>query len=461
MASSPKVTVVEICATSPPPSVPPASLPLTFFDIPWLLFTPTQPLFFFEFPTTTAHFTKFILPNLEHTLTLTLQHFFPLAGKLVTPPLSAEPHLEYTGDDTIFLTIAEAAGDFESLAGYKRKMAQDFHGLVPLLRSEEGAKKPILAIQITVFPQVGICMGFILRHVAADGRTFNNFLKTWASLNKNGEILGVEDLVAFHDRSVIRDPSGLGLIFLKEWWDIENKGSFEVKGESTYDMIRATFVLGPKEMEKIKKWILTRSEKLFGSIHLLLSPYIVTCAFVWVCWMKTHWFKNEDFDDQNYVHYFGFIAGGLTRLGYMVPSTYVGNCVGFGRASATRCELIGENGIVFASKAIGDTIKWLNGDVLGGAKNWISEWKVLHESELHVTVIGSPKLDLYGLDFGWGKPVKIEEVSLDATSAISLCEGREVAGGIEIGLVLPRTKMDAFSHLFNKGLNQFSFVNDS
>ncbi|KAH6795969.1 hypothetical protein C2S51_036955 [Perilla frutescens var. frutescens] len=213
-------------------------------------------------------------------------------------------------------------------------------------------------------------------------------------------------------------------------------------------------------MDQIKKWILTRSDLLFGSTQLLLSPYVIACAFIWVCWIKTHWSLNGSPSDQS-VHYFGFIAGGLTRLPYMVPSTYVGNCVGFGRSSSTRKELIGENDVVFAAKAIGDTVKKLNGDMLGGAKNWISEWKKLRESELHITVTGSPKLDLYELDFGWGRPVKFEEVTINTLGAISLTESRGVIGGIEIGVALPQLKMDAFTVLFNKGLNHYLIMVDS
>ncbi|KAL2248319.1 UNVERIFIED_CONTAM: Coumaroyl-CoA:anthocyanidin 3-O-glucoside-6-O-coumaroyltransferase 2 [Sesamum indicum] len=465
MTSSTQVTVVERRLISPPPrTVTATSLPLTFLDIPWLLFSPSQPLFFYDLPVSTAEFIQTILPNLENALSLTLQHFFPLSGKLVTPPLSSmPPRLEYTGDDSIFLTIVEAtaadAGDFKNLTGNHPKLARDLKCLVPVLRSTGvGSKQQLLAVQITVFPEAGVCMGFALRHVVADGRTFNNFLKKWGELTKTGGVCGADGSVTFHDRAVITDPGGLESTLLKEWSKLKNSQKMENINKangSKHDFSRATFVLRPHEMEKIKIWILTRSGMLFGSSQLLLSPYVLTCAFIWACWMKTHQFTCED-DCGEIVHYFGFIAGGITRLHYTVPNTYVGNCVGFGRSSATRKELMGENGVVYAAKAIGDTIKKLNGDMLGGAKSWISEWKVIRESELHVMVTGSPKLDVYGLDFGWGRPVKIEEVSIDTTGVISLCEGREVVGAIEIGLALPRSKMDVFSSFFIKGMNSFS-----
>ncbi|XP_047946314.1 phenolic glucoside malonyltransferase 1-like [Salvia hispanica] len=435
MSSGATVTVVERCAISPPPrSTPPATLPLTFFDIPWLFFSPSQPIFFFSSASAAA-----AVPKLKHSLSLALTHFFPLAGKLA---LSAEPRLEYNDTDSVLLIVAAApdGGAFKNLAGNHRRSCGDFRRLVPEMGGGDG---PVLAVQITVFPEMGISIGFALRNAAADWRTFNNFLKEWAWICKNGA--GGRH-VASHDRSVILDTSGLRSFFLTEFWKLKN----EIKESNYYkssnnDIVRATFVLGPKEMGEIKKWILTRSDLLFGSTQLLLSPYVVACAFIWVCWMKAHWCT-----DASVVHYFGFIAGGLTRLPFAVPSNYAGNCVGFGRSAARRGELVGEDGVVHAAKAIGDTVKKLNVDMLSGARNWISEWEELRESELHITVSGSPKLDLYDLDFGWGRPVKLEEVSIHNHNAISLSESREVIGGIEIGVALPPLKMDAFTTLFNK-----------
>ena len=114
---------------------------------------------------------------------------------------------------------------------------------------------------------------------------------------------------------------------------------------------------------------------------------------------------------------------------------------------------MGEEGIVVAAEAIGRKIKELDGEVLGGAERWILEWEVLIGSEVHVVVLGSPKLDLYEVDFGWGRPRKIEEVSIDEMkSGISLTESRDIKGGIEIGLVLPNDQMDVFASLFHGGL---------
>lgn len=450
---SPVRNVVERFEISAPiGSVLPTTLPLTFLDIPWLLFSPTQPLFFYDFPHSNSHFRDSILPGLKTSLSHALQYYFPLAGNLVTPPWPAKPYLACSGGDFVDLTVAESASDFHHLSGHHQRDVLDFHCLVPELPAANSshAKVPLLAVQITLFAEHGISIGFSLRNVASDERTFDQFLKTWAAIFKVGIELHRPVLnknLPSYDRSVIQDSDGVYPILLEEWWRFRDSGP----GGPILDdpMVRATFTMGRPEMEIIKSWILSRSKKLFGSTHLLLSPYVLTCAYLWVCLMKT---TGSNTHNPTELRHFGFIAGGLTRLDYPVPRSYVGNCVAFGRATARQDELTGDNGVMFAARAIGETIKKLDEDVLGGAEKWISEWSVFSGAGPHVMVTGSPKVDMYGLDFGWGGPKKIEEISIDRTQAVSLCESRDISGGIEIGLSLSKAKMDAFASLFNEGL---------
>lgn len=46
----------------------------------------------------------------------------------------------------------------------------------------------------------------------------------------------------------------------------------------------------------------------------------------------------------------------------------------------------------------------------------------------------------------------IEEISIDKTGDVSLCESRDMSGGIEVGLALPLAKMEAFNVFYNEGL---------
>ncbi|KAM7262683.1 hypothetical protein ACFE04_000366 [Oxalis oulophora] len=423
------------------------SLPLTFFDIPWLLFPPRNPLFFFEYGQPTSHFLSSTLPNIKHSLSLTLQHFLPFSGTLTIPSPPDKPHIQFNhdSDNHVPMIIMETNADFNHLSGSYPREASELHPFVPELGPITSGKH-LLGIQVTVFPMFGLAIGFSYHHVLGDERTFNNFLKTWALLCRDSS--SSIEISPSYERKMIKDNQGLQSIFLK---DYRKRISAQKDKVSLSSLVRATFLVTPSAMERIKSLILDqckRNNYISKTMHL--SPYVLTCAFVWVCLIKSKNYDGLDWDDSNY---FGFIAGGLTRFDTPVPQSYVGNCVGFGRATAMTKEMLGENGIVAAAKAIGNAIKILDEEFLRGAENWMSDWEVLIGSDLHMTVTGSPKVNLYETDFGWGFPKKIEEISIDKIRGISLTESRHLKGGIEVGLALPSDEMETFSSFFDRGLN--------
>ncbi|KAG4915109.1 hypothetical protein JHK87_052666 [Glycine soja] len=458
--------VLEQCKITLPPNETTTTsfLPLTFFDIPWLFFSPSQPLFFYEFPHPTSHFTATIVPKLKQSLSHTLQHYYHFVGTFFPSSDLTKPPLICIDDMSVALTIAESNGDFFHFCSNYPRDLKDFHLLVPKLASSfslEGKEELILvlAIQITLFPNVGLCIGHAFHHVVADGRTFHNFFNTWASyccsFGSASSAFPLKSL-PLYDRSVIIDVKGLEEVFLKEWRKRRLVHDIAIGREPNLEdvsgMVRATFLMSATEMEKIKCFIINFCKEKNQTQPVHLSPYVLTCAFVWVCLLKNQQCLNERVKHEDPT-YFGFIAGGITRLDYLGPKTYSGNCVGFGRASVKIKELLGQDGIVVAARAIGSTIKKLDSSLFDGAEKWILDWEVFHGSEQHVHAKWSPKLKLYELDFGWGRPKKIEEISIGYTRVVSLIQSRDVECGIEIGLALPKSKMDTFFILFTKGLS--------
>ncbi|XP_031258154.1 anthocyanin 5-aromatic acyltransferase-like [Pistacia vera] len=455
MAKTSIVKVLEHCKISPPPlSDPNITLPLTLFDIPWLFFSPTQPLFFYDYHFSTSHFLSTTLPTLKQSLSLTLQHFFPFAGNLVLSSHTNEkPKIVCTEFDFVSLTVAESDGDFTHLTGNHPRDVTEFHSLVPDLKTSSvrvNEALPLFAVKVTIFSTFGLCIGLAYHHVVADGRTFNNFIKTWASFCKDSCFL----MKSFpsYDRNVIVDRNGLGEIFWKEWF---KRKEMVIGSETEIDlpeMARATFVVSLNDMERIKKWIIAQCKKRNWAQPVHLSPYVLTCSFVWVCLIKSFIQDSNEKCLAEDPSFFGFNAGGLSRLDYSVPAPYFGNCIGFGRSMTRVGELLGEDGIIIAANSLGNTIKKLDKAMFEGAEKWISDWEVLFGSYLHVMVCGSPKVDLYKTDFGWGRPKKIEEISIEKRKAVSLTESRDFEGGIEVGIALPKSQMDAFNFLFNQGL---------
>ncbi|CAN8267681.1 unnamed protein product [Cochlearia groenlandica] len=59
-----------------------------------------------------------------------------------------------------------------------------------------------------------------------------------------------------------------------------------------------------------------------------------------------------------------------------------------------------------------------------------------------LTVTGSNQFGMYGSDFGWGRPVKAEVISLYRNDEFSMSPRRDEIGGVEIGISLKKHEME-------------------
>ncbi|KAJ7971838.1 Anthocyanin 5-aromatic acyltransferase [Quillaja saponaria] len=456
-----KLKVVDVFHVSPPPgSVHSTSVPLTYFDIQWFLCCPVKRLFCYEFLHTTQDFMELVLPNLKNSLSLTLQHFFPFASKLVRPPQPQKPHILYLDGNSVPLTIVEVSGDFNFnllIADYPKDV-KDSHPFVPQLPSElileDGTRSiPLMAIQVTVFPNCGLSVGVTFHHVAADGKSFHHFMKSWASICRSTE--GDYSItLPFHDRSVVKDPNGIEMNLLNQlWsWEKEFKKDTGVIHDILADNFRATFVVSLAHIDKLKQWV-SGSVKCNELVSIHISTFVVTSALIWVCLVKSEEdSKAKEFSD-NYdetFYHFAFLADCRNRFGLSIPETYFGNCIDLCFVSLKRKELVGENGIVEVAKAIGKKVRELESEALRGADRWVLDFTEKMESGKLISLAGSPKLGVYETDFGWGKPKKSEAVHIDTTGSIALSDCKDGESGIEVNLVLDRTQLNNFNAYYQE-----------
>ncbi|KAJ9173190.1 hypothetical protein P3X46_016353 [Hevea brasiliensis] len=152
------VRITEICQVTPsfdsPESATEFSLPLTFFDNFWIKFHPVERIFFYELTDSTpAFFNSVILPKLKQSLSLSLLHFLPLAGKLTWPPHAAKPFIHYAPHNAVSLTVAESDADFHRLS-VRILEAVESHPYIPELPVYDSTAETI-SIQITLFPSQG------------------------------------------------------------------------------------------------------------------------------------------------------------------------------------------------------------------------------------------------------------------------------------------------------------------
>ncbi|XP_019184758.1 PREDICTED: malonyl-coenzyme:anthocyanin 5-O-glucoside-6'''-O-malonyltransferase-like [Ipomoea nil] len=438
------------------------SLPLTFFDIPWLFyFRMVRRLLFYRLPISRESFLETTIPNLMASLSLTLKHFLPLAGNLVSPSdSSTPPELRYFPGDSVPVAFAESAGDFDSLVANHPRDVNHFYPLVARLQAPEPAAGeqiiiPVLSIQVTLFPGFGICISTTHHHVVGDGNTMNSFTKAWAMINKlggDGEFIAEKSeskSVPFYDRTIVKDPYGARD---KMFGETKKKLKVELSEAEVstprIDKVRATYIMRRTDIEKIKNLVTARQRP--RTIHV--SAFTVTCGYVWSGILKAKAAIGEPTAAEEI---FVCSADCRTRLNPPLPASYFGNCVVSVCAKSKIEVLVGDDGFLAAAELIGEAIEkgvkndeeWiLNGEL------WFSEFEEAVEGK-GMGVAGYPRIDLYGADFGWGKAEKIEYVSIDGGDSMSLCKCRDSEGDLEVGLAMPRTRMEAFASIFADGLS--------
>ncbi|KAI3465682.1 hypothetical protein Pfo_022345 [Paulownia fortunei] len=441
--------VLERCDIQPSPDmVAELSRPLLHFDITWLYFHPVQRLLFFDFPCSKPQFLETIVPKLKESLLQTLNHFLPLAGNIVHPLNSGRPFFRFVVGDSVSLTIAECDKDFSHLTGNHPRVADEFYACVPQLppakHSSEDAVFPVLALQITLFPDQGVCLGFTNHHAIGDASSIVRFIKAWASVNRfGGDAKLIDDkLLPFYDRTSVEDPEGLDKIY---WNLIKRSRAVESPPISfPLNKVRATFVLTKDEVQKLKHFVLERRPEMH------ITAFTVTCALVWVCLVKAE--AEAVADDEP--EFFGFAADCRGRLNPPLPVAYFGNCLAFVKAESTHGLLKGNDGFLVAAQCVGEAIQktvYNEKGILDGAENWPLEFGKLIGKRLF-GVAGSPRFDLYDADYGWGRPKKFESASIDGDTSMSLCKSRDLEGGLEIGLSRPKKNLDAFTAIFTEAL---------
>ncbi|XP_073064962.1 phenolic glucoside malonyltransferase 1-like [Primulina eburnea] len=459
MASTiPKSAAIhELCRVAPLTTADSAKeqrLSVTFFDMIWLHFPPIRRLLFYQLPCSKSHFLETIVPNLKKSLSKTLKNYLPLAGNLVYPLNSGMPDFRYVSGDAVPVTIAESneASDFNYLTGNESRIADEFYPFVPdlpepVIDSESGFNKvPLLSLQITLFPGSGICIGVCNHHSIGDASSIVGFIKAWASvcrLGGDGELFAPSQSVPspFYDRSVIKDPLGLKNIFWNKLKEIKIEA---VPLTFPTNLVRATYVLQKNDIQRLKNLVLSKNPDF-----LHLSSFTVTAAYVWTCLVKAAAEAGEEVDPDEPEH-FSFAVDARERLNPPLSSSYFGNCLALAKTASTYRQLKETDGFFTAVKLIGDLIsKKVNNrdEIISDAGTWFTEYMVLFGKRLF-SVAGSPKFNLYDVDFGWGRPKKHEAVSIDGGPSMSLSKSGQFEGGLEIGLSLPKVKMDAFATVF-------------
>ncbi|KAL0717958.1 hypothetical protein Bca4012_067280 [Brassica carinata] len=418
-------------------SVDPLILPLTFLDLRWVRSYPSQQVIFYELPELSCEFFhSVVLPKLERSLSLALRHYIPLAGHLTWNQQDPKPRVVVFGHDTVKLTIAESNADFLLVSGKGLRLQSELRVLVPKL-SISCDSASLYALQITLFPNQGFCIGLAEHHVLKDGTGSIMFIKAWAHICKSLEDGAMtlpslpKEFTPIIDRTLIsvRPSFESKILESMSYFSDEKDGKRTMKpppvGEISNDLVRITLELTQENVEKLKEHVMRESTRTQPELHL--STFVIINAYVWSCLLKA-----RGVDEERPLR-FMYAADCRNRLD--IPKRYLGNCVVLINCFGYKTnKLMGTDGFINAVEILSDSVKGLGSQGTEELlESYIDGMKLLHPDTHVESVSGSNRLGFYRADFGWGKPVNHELVSIDQYPAYSMWERRDETGGAEIG----------------------------
>uniref|UniRef100_A0A7N0V6Y8 Uncharacterized protein n=1 Tax=Kalanchoe fedtschenkoi TaxID=63787 RepID=A0A7N0V6Y8_KALFE len=138
-------------------------------------------------------------------------------------------------------------------------LGSDYDLLLPDLVKDQVVESPLLALQDTIFPNLGLSVGVTYRHVAADGKSMMDFLNEWSAIFRNSGILPESFVPPVMDKSLISDPgNNIKDAYFKQFPAVK----VEPDQLITYDLIvRATFLMKHCEIQQLRQRISAKTKK--------------------------------------------------------------------------------------------------------------------------------------------------------------------------------------------------------
>nr|QHI08139.1 transferase enzyme [Boehmeria nivea] len=121
-----------------------------------------------------------LIDNLKRSLAITLEHYYPFAGRIVENPDTSEPQIVCDNSGAL-ITEAEANIPLKML---------DFYNLDASLQGKLVSIKPDfpLQIQVTRYTCGGASLTFTFDHALGDASAFGKFLVSWSEIARNKPI---------------------------------------------------------------------------------------------------------------------------------------------------------------------------------------------------------------------------------------------------------------------------------
>ena len=402
---------------------------LTPWDLPYLTVETIQKGLLFHNPIDQKD-TSVQIEHLKHSFSTTLAFFPPLTGRFTIiqhEDNTASCHILCNNAGALFIhAVAENTRVADILQ--PKYVPPIVHSFFPLngVQNHQGTSQPLLAVQVTELAD-GIFIGCTLNHAAGDGGSFWHFINSWAEISRGchklSKLPSLERCFLDGIEPPIRFP------FQKE--DFESLKPQPPPPERFFHFTKEKIA-----QLKAKANAEASTDKI-SSLQALLAHL----------WRSVIRCKCDD--PQEKVSYF-FVVAARPRMVPPLPEDYFGNAAMIGGVTMTVGELL-EGGLGKVAWEMNRMIaSHTDEKVRSHYESWVRTPTLLKLGSVtnsnSLATSSSPRFDVYGNDFGWGKPVAVRSGDANKRNGkISVFAGAE-KGSIGIEVCLPHEILEALGN---------------
>ncbi|KAL1809075.1 hypothetical protein ACET3Z_026065 [Daucus carota] len=390
---------------------------LATWDLAMLSFHYIQKGLLFKKPD--AHnFIQPFLESLKHALSITLAHFYPLAGRLARKQQDSCSFIVFIdcvnspGARFVHSSVDRTISDILS-PSYVPVIVHNFfdhHKAV----NYDGLDMSLLTVQVTELVD-GIFVGCSVNHSVADGTSYWNFFNTLSHVFQGSQVTP-----PVHERWF---PDGYGpfisLPFTRDDQFISRYDAPVLK--------ERIFHFSVANLARIKA---KANANCKDNKAIRISSLQALSAIIWRCVTRARGLTEDQITSCC------MPTNNRSRLDPPVSKNYFGNCIQILRTFTTASKLL-ENNFEWAALQLNKTIVQHDDEsVRKSVATWLETPITYQLAQLvdpgTVVVSSSPRFNMYGNEFGFGKPVAVlSGYGNKFDGEVTLYQGSEGGGSID------------------------------
>ncbi|GLT70677.1 hypothetical protein SLA2020_427390 [Shorea laevis] len=403
---------------------------LTPWDLQLLLVGPIQKgLLFYKPKPQQVQAGPSLIRHLNASLSCTLDHFPPLAGRFVATEHGDDTTSFYINCNNVGALFVHAIADGVSISDIIEPLyvPSILHSFFPLngVKNIDSTSEPILGVQVTELVD-GIFIGCTMNHTVCDGTSFWHFFNSWAEISRGS--------VSLSNSPVL------------ERWFLEGS-DFPIRiPNSQIKQIHEKFIPLPTQ-DRVFHFTKENITKLKAKANAEADTNKISSLQALLAHLWRSVSRLQHLDPNTEVHY-TLLIGARPRL-KSLPIEYFGSAIQAGTVTLKAGELV--------EQGLGNVAWQMNRMVASHTeeklKEFLESWtrspRLIMEGSFTKNALvtsSSPQFNIYGNDFGWGKPIAVRSGKANKSGGkITVYRGVE-EGSVDIEACLSPETLEALGN---------------